>query len=423
MLRMTLLGEQALIDDQAGSVQVRSSRAVALIAFLAVHAGSPQPRQRIAGLLWPDSADAQALTNLRRELHHLRQVLGGEASLVVTPRELCWSDTGTCVVDVRVFDRERAGGAGSGGGRRRRGDPGARRGGGRRVPGRPAPRGLRGLAPGGPVPARTPLRGAVRPARRHPVAHRRPGRRRSDGPAPGPAGAAGGGRLPGTHAVASGPGRPGRGHQHVPSLRLGAGTRAGRPPRPRDSHGLPAPDGAGRTGRARPGAAARGRRGRARRAGSRAGHAARRVAGGRDGLPWPGARPGRTRRREDPPGDRGGRDRPAAGRGGGDRPVLRRGRAAGAGPGGGLAASRGGPVGGGDPRPGLAGGSRPAAAGRGRRRRHPGDDRRLAAAPVLRGADPGADRGQLTAAAGAGQYAVVRPGDAGVRDVLSRPGR
>ena len=107
MLRMSLLGEQAIVDDRAGSVQARSSRVVALVAFLAVHAGSPQPRQRIAGLLWPESTNAQALTNLRRELHHLRQVLGDEASLVVTPRDLCWRDTNTCRVDVRVFDTER----------------------------------------------------------------------------------------------------------------------------------------------------------------------------------------------------------------------------------------------------------------------------------------------------------------------------
>ena len=30
-------------------------------------------RQRVAGSLWPESNDAQALTNLRRELHHLRE--------------------------------------------------------------------------------------------------------------------------------------------------------------------------------------------------------------------------------------------------------------------------------------------------------------------------------------------------------------
>ena len=89
------------------AVQTRSSRAVALVAFLAAHAGVPQPRQRIAGMFWPDSTDAQALTNLRRELHHLRQVLGDDRSLVVTPRDLCWRDSETCRVDLRVFETER----------------------------------------------------------------------------------------------------------------------------------------------------------------------------------------------------------------------------------------------------------------------------------------------------------------------------
>src|SRR5258708_40152186 len=103
MLYVSLLGEQAITGDRT-SVRTNSSRAVALVAFLVMHAGSPQPRQRIAGLFWPESTDAQAMTNLRRELHHLRQVLGDEGSLVVTSRDLCWRDTDTCRVDVRVFD-------------------------------------------------------------------------------------------------------------------------------------------------------------------------------------------------------------------------------------------------------------------------------------------------------------------------------
>ena len=107
MLHVSLLGEQAITDDRAGAVRARSSRAVVLVAFLALHAGSPQARQHIAGLFWPESTDAQALTNLRRELHHLRHLLGGEPSLVVTSRDLCWRDTETCRVDVRVFDIER----------------------------------------------------------------------------------------------------------------------------------------------------------------------------------------------------------------------------------------------------------------------------------------------------------------------------
>ncbi len=107
MLHLSLLGEQAITDDRAGSIRGRSSRAVVLVAFLVMHAGSAQARQRIAGLLWPESTDAQALTNLRRELHHLRQILGDEPSLVVTSRDLSWRDTKTCRVDVRVFDSGR----------------------------------------------------------------------------------------------------------------------------------------------------------------------------------------------------------------------------------------------------------------------------------------------------------------------------
>jgi DNA-binding SARP family transcriptional activator/tetratricopeptide (TPR) repeat protein len=103
MLHVSLLGEQAITEDGTG-IQARSSRAIALVAFLAAHAGAPQSRQHIAGVFWPDSTDAQALTNLRRELHHLRQILGEEGSLVVTARDLCWRDTDTCRVDLRVFD-------------------------------------------------------------------------------------------------------------------------------------------------------------------------------------------------------------------------------------------------------------------------------------------------------------------------------
>lgn len=107
MLHVSLLGEQTITDDRAGLVLARSSRSLALVGFLVAHAGAPQPRQRIAGLFWPDSTDAQALTNLRRELHHLRLLLAGEPSLVVTSRDLCWQDSDTCRVDVRIFQTER----------------------------------------------------------------------------------------------------------------------------------------------------------------------------------------------------------------------------------------------------------------------------------------------------------------------------
>ena len=106
MFHISLLGEQ-VISDAAGTVRTRSSRSIALVAYLVVHAGVPQTRHRIAALFWPDSADEQALTNLRRELHHLRSVLGAEPSLVVTAKDLCWRDTPSCRVDVRIFEGER----------------------------------------------------------------------------------------------------------------------------------------------------------------------------------------------------------------------------------------------------------------------------------------------------------------------------
>ncbi len=75
-----------------------------LVAYLALHARQAVPRQRVAGLLWPDSTDAQALTNLRRELHHLREGWPELDSLIETaPRTLAWRGQ-TAAVDISSFE-------------------------------------------------------------------------------------------------------------------------------------------------------------------------------------------------------------------------------------------------------------------------------------------------------------------------------
>jgi DNA-binding SARP family transcriptional activator len=106
MLHVSLLGEK-VISDAAGILRTPTSRSIALVAFLVLHAEVPQSRQRIAALFWPDSTDEQALTNLRRELHHLRHALRDAPGLVVTSKHLCWRDDDACRVDVRVFATER----------------------------------------------------------------------------------------------------------------------------------------------------------------------------------------------------------------------------------------------------------------------------------------------------------------------------
>ena len=74
-LTVRLLGE---LDLRLGDVPLpplESARAESLLAYLLIHRGAPQPRQRLAFLLWPDSTEQQARTNLRHVLHKLRRAL------------------------------------------------------------------------------------------------------------------------------------------------------------------------------------------------------------------------------------------------------------------------------------------------------------------------------------------------------------
>ena len=71
---VTLLGGVSLRRDGM-PIRVASTRAVALLGYLVASAPAAQPRAHLAGLFWPDTADTQARTNLRRELHQLRQIV------------------------------------------------------------------------------------------------------------------------------------------------------------------------------------------------------------------------------------------------------------------------------------------------------------------------------------------------------------
>jgi DNA-binding SARP family transcriptional activator len=73
-LRIDLLGGFTVRVDGRSIVRAPSARQQQLVAFLVLHArGGPIPRQRASGTLWPESTEVQAQTNLRRELHHLRE--------------------------------------------------------------------------------------------------------------------------------------------------------------------------------------------------------------------------------------------------------------------------------------------------------------------------------------------------------------
>jgi DNA-binding SARP family transcriptional activator len=102
--RIHLLGPLHLRYGDTPLPPLESARAESLLAFLLLHREAPQPRQRLAFLLWPDSTEAQARTNLRHLLHTLRRALPDlDRFLEVTPRTLGWRTDAPYWLDVAAF--------------------------------------------------------------------------------------------------------------------------------------------------------------------------------------------------------------------------------------------------------------------------------------------------------------------------------
>ena len=72
-LECSFLGQFQVVWQGIPLTDFRSDKIRALLAYLAVEAGIPHRREALATLLWPESADA--LRNLRKSLHLLRQTL------------------------------------------------------------------------------------------------------------------------------------------------------------------------------------------------------------------------------------------------------------------------------------------------------------------------------------------------------------
>ena len=76
-----------------------------LLAFLVLHNDSAQSREHLAFLMWPESGEAQARTNLRQLLHNLRRALPVECSLLVADNQTVrWLPDSSCAIDVVEFE-------------------------------------------------------------------------------------------------------------------------------------------------------------------------------------------------------------------------------------------------------------------------------------------------------------------------------
>lgn len=105
VLHFQLFGDFQLACDGATVNGLSPARLQSLLAYLALHHTTPQPRRYLAFLLWPDSIEAQARTNLRHLLHQLRKTwpeadhfLGADAQTVR------WQPNSACVLDVADFE-------------------------------------------------------------------------------------------------------------------------------------------------------------------------------------------------------------------------------------------------------------------------------------------------------------------------------
>jgi DNA-binding SARP family transcriptional activator len=105
VIDISLLGEMRVALDSSVVVALRSPRAMALLGFLLVHRDAPQRREYVAGQFWPDSSQAQARANLRRELHSLRSGLPQvHRWLTADSGTLLWRLDPDCHLDVAVFE-------------------------------------------------------------------------------------------------------------------------------------------------------------------------------------------------------------------------------------------------------------------------------------------------------------------------------
>ncbi len=77
MLQVRLLGQFDVRAD-GKRVVIPSRAGQSLFAYLLLSAGTAHRRERLAGLLWPDTSDDNARRNLRQELWRVRKAIGSQ---------------------------------------------------------------------------------------------------------------------------------------------------------------------------------------------------------------------------------------------------------------------------------------------------------------------------------------------------------
>ena len=106
MLTIQLLGGFNLTRNGEPIVGLTKPRGKALLAYLLLHHETPQERAHLAYTFWPETSDRQARTNLRRELHQLRQTDPLFQALIESDgQSVQWQMPADATLDVTEFTR------------------------------------------------------------------------------------------------------------------------------------------------------------------------------------------------------------------------------------------------------------------------------------------------------------------------------
>ena len=104
-LKLGLLGGFRLETADGQPVPVPTKKAKALLAYLALH-GEPQPRTKLAHILWEDSDEPQARESLRQTLFLLRKALSpAHADALMAQNDVVALQPVAIKVDVIEFER------------------------------------------------------------------------------------------------------------------------------------------------------------------------------------------------------------------------------------------------------------------------------------------------------------------------------
>jgi DNA-binding SARP family transcriptional activator len=105
MLEVFLLGQFDVIRD-GKHLTIPTRNAQSLFAYLILNAGTAYRRELLAGMLWPDSTEETARSNLRHELWRLRKAIdtNGQSYILGDDMTLSFNPQADYVLDVRILE-------------------------------------------------------------------------------------------------------------------------------------------------------------------------------------------------------------------------------------------------------------------------------------------------------------------------------